>query len=162
MKEVRVVSWDDIHKREGRDIEATRIDVPVRFGEIELTVDLTEEHYQAVHQSLAAVLGAAIMRDAREAAVQARLPGADGKKKQQTIPPLEKLCPYPPNTPERSRYLEALRRWADQVGRGDEYQGKPGSTKRAKHMYHYPKDLLLGFNAYLAEQAKAQQHQRAS
>ncbi len=157
MKEVKVVAYDDIHKREGINIEATRIDVPVRFGDIELTVDLTEEHYQAVHQSLAAVLGAAIMRDAREAAAKAQLPGAgQAVKKQQSTAPLEKLCPFPPGSPERVRYLEGLRLWADQVGRGDEYQGKPGSVKRAKHMYHYPKSLLEGYNAFLAEQARQQ------
>jgi hypothetical protein len=40
------------------------------------------------------------------------------------------------------------------VGRSEEYQAEPGTKKRTENQYHYPKQLLLDYNQFLAEQAR--------
>lgn len=142
MKEIQVVALDDVHRLEGQRVEADEIDVPLKFGDQECELDLTGSHYQAVKAFLAPFFEAAAAAD------DGRAKGAAKKK---FVSPLDQLCPFPASTHERRDYLTGIRLWADRVDRQDEYMPKGNSTGEG---FHYPKQLLLDYNEYLASQVK--------
>jgi hypothetical protein len=150
-KEMQVIAWDDLFLAEGVRVEAQRIDVPVRFGDFEGVLDLTTEHYDEVEGALRSALTALFARENREAAAEKE---AKPKRRHVQGPsPLDKLCPYPVGTKERWDYLKGLRYWAGQQGRDGEYKPPEGSAKD-DNQYHYPKQLLLDYNAFLSDEAR--------
>lgn len=155
MKLVKVIAYDDIDAQADELTEASEIDVPVRFGDIDVVVDLTAEHYMEVGLALKAVLEAGLARLKREqAAAEAAAAASRKAGKASPIPPVVKFVPYPVGSRERSDYLKALRWWADTKGRSEEYHAAPGTKKRTENQYHYPKKLLLDYNAWIVDQAK--------
>lgn len=155
-KEMQVVVWDDVFMAEGVRVEAQHVDVPVQFGEFRGVLDLTTEHFNEVEAALRSCLTALFARENREAAAEKEQEKQVRKANPGTrrlVSPLNKLCPFLPGTRERWDYLKNLRWWADQSGRGDEYRPPEGSTKD-DNQYHYPKQLLLDYNAFLSDEAR--------
>lgn len=152
-KEMQVVVWDDLFMAEGVRVEAQRVDVPVQFGDFKGVLDLTDEHFTEVENALRSCLTALFARENREAAAEKEAAKKAKPAGRKLVSPIDKYCPYPANSRERLEYLKGIRYWADQNGRGDEYRPPQGSTKD-DNQYHYPKQLLLDYNAYLSDEAR--------
>ena len=152
-KEMQVVVWDDLFMAEGVRVEAQRVDVPVQFGDFKGVLDLTDEHFTEVENALRSCLTALFARENREAAAEKEVQRKARPAARKLVSPLDKLCPYPAGTRERWDYLKGLRWWADSVGRGAEYKPPEGSAKD-DNQYHYPKQLLLDYNAFLSDEAR--------
>lgn len=152
-KELQVVAWDDIHLAGGVRVQATHIDVPVEFGSLKGVLDLDDDHFDQAEAVFRELFGAVFARESREAAAGEEVPARRRGKKNQGTAPLEKLCPFPAGSKGRRDYLIGLRMWADREGRGGDYR-PPESSNKNMNEYHYPKQLLLDYNAFLSEEAQ--------
>lgn len=134
MKEVRVVAWDDLHKKDGENVEADHIDVELAFGRQKVTLDLTDEHYSKVAAFLEPYLAAGTRT---EAASPARLPGSGGQHVPAAIAQR--------SLADRKEFLRGLREWADMTGH--DYRTDSGG-------YYYSVKLIADYEEFLSAGAR--------
>jgi hypothetical protein len=129
MKEVTIVSWDDLDAADGKRTEATST-VILAYNGTEAELDLSEANRKRVEELLRPVLSAGRKPDRTAGA---RRPYQAGR------------ASYHPGSGKARK--QELRDWADARGRSAEY-GTP------KGHYYYKLSLRQDYNAWLIEQGR--------
>lgn len=140
MKEVRVVAWDDVHKRAGENVEADHVDVELVLSRQKVTLDLSEEHWRKLKEFLEPFLAAGTRTTETGPARTAGTGGhhVPAKVAQRSLA-------------DRREFLRGLREWADMTGRS--YRTDSGG-------YYYSVALIEDYERFLA--AEVQRSSRAS
>ena len=158
MKEMIVQAWDDLDLHQ--DQFKTPADVSVTLTatvtdedgkvihDVNVSLDLTRDHGAVFWDSMKpwAEAGQQQKKASKKKAAAELAPPVSGSQRPASVAPLEKLCPFRPNTRERREWLEELRNWADRQGRTVEYH-PPDWDGAPSTNYHYVKQLLLDYIA---------------